>query len=392
MKEETKEKLQTLISQAIDENITAGMNMLVRKDNEEIFYTEHGFQNLEEGKKIQRNTIFRLYSMSKPITAAAAMILMEQGKLDLAQPVAEILPGYEHLMVEENGEICPAKKMLTPHYLLNMASGITYGEEDTKAGRMVQQYLQSCIERLHTDQAVTTEEFACHLGSIPLSFEPDSAWAYGLSADILGAVIEKVSGMRFGEFLETYLFKPLGMKDTGFWVPEEKISRLADAYETTEKGELLPYRGNHLVISYRKDKPPAFESGGAGLVSTIDDYARFAQMLLNKGTLDGVRVMSEKTVQFFTSGKLLPRQQEIMEQWMGLEGYTYSHLMRRCIDPGRTSVLSQKDEYGWDGWLGCYFANFPNSNMTFLVMQQKKDAGTIPLVRRLRNVILSQEL
>src|SRR5699024_7246564 len=136
------------------------------------FYTEYGYQNLEEKKPIKRNHIFRLYYMSKPITGAAAMILMEQGKLDLAQPVAEILPGYEKVMVEENGMLRPAKKPLTVHHLLNMSSGLTYGEEETKAGGMTQQYIQECMEKLDTPQAVTTEEFASHMGSIPLSFEP----------------------------------------------------------------------------------------------------------------------------------------------------------------------------------------------------------------------------
>ena len=391
MNEKTKERCRKLIEEAVSDGITAGVTMLVRRRKEEVFYTEYGFQNLEEKKPIKRNSIFRLYSMSKPITGAAAMILMEQGKLDLAQPVAEILPGYENVMVEENGMIRPAKKPLTVHHLLNMASGLTYGEEETKAGRMTQQYIQECMEKMDTPQAVTTEEFASHMGSVPFSFEPDSSWHYGLSADILGAVIEKVSVMRFGEFLETSLFAPLGMKDTGFWVPKDKGDRLADAYESAGNGKMVPYRGNHLMISYGMDKPPAFESGGAGLVSTIDDYARFAQMLLNGGSLDGVRVMSEKTARFFTSGKLLPSQQQAMEQWTGLEGYTYSHLMRRCIDPGRTSGLSCEGEYGWDSYLGSYFANFPREDMTLLIMQQKKDAGTIPLVRKLRNVLLSGE-
>lgn len=391
MNEKTKERCRELLKEAVAGGVTAGAVMLVRRKNEEVFYTEYGYQNLEEKKPIKRNHIFRLYSMSKPITGAAAMILMEQGKLDLAQPVAEILPGYEKVMVEENGMLRPTKKPLTVHHLLNMSSGLTYGEEETKAGGMTQQYIQECMEKLDTPQAVTTEEFASHMGSIPLSFEPDSSWHYGLSADILGAVIEKVSGMRFGEFLETCLFAPLGMKDTGFWVPKQKQSRLADAYESVGNGKMAPYRGNHLMISYRMDKPPAFESGGAGLVSTIDDYARFAQMLLNGGSLEGVRVMSERTARFFTAGKLLPVQQKTMEQWTGLEGYTYSHLMRRCIDPGRTSGLSCEGEYGWDSYLGSYFANFPGEDMTLLIMQQKKDAGTIPLVRKLRNVLLSGE-
>lgn len=386
--EALKERIQSLMDEAIADGTTAGISMMVRKENEELFYINRGYKNREEKSKIERDTIFRMYSMTKPITAAAVMILMEQGKLDLGQPVEEFLPGFANLKVEENGALRPAGKPVTCHYLLNMTSGLTYGGDETMAGRMIDEYLKECEAGMFTDRAVTTEEFANHIGTIPLAYDPDSSFRYGLSADILGAVIEKASGMRFGEFLEKYLFNPLGMKDTGFWVPEEKQHRLADAYELAEKGNMHPYTGNHLVISYKMDRPPAFESGGAGLVSTIDDYAKFAQMLLNEGSLNGVRILSPETVRFLTSGGLTAPQQEALGQWVGLEGYTYSHLMRRVLDTGRTSGLSREGEYGWDGWLGCYFANFPREKMTILMMQQRKDAGTIPLTRKLRNVVL----
>lgn len=389
MNETVKNTIRTLIDSAVQDGTTAGMSVLVRKNNEEIFYTARGYKNIEKREEIQRDTIFRLYSMSKPITAAAAMILMEQGRLDLAQPIAEILPGFENLMVEENGVFRAAKKPITPLYLLNMTSGLTYGEEDTKSGRMIGEYLQECEKKLFTDEAVTTEDFANHIGTIPLAFDPDSSWCYGLSADVMGALIEKISGMSFGEFLDKYIFQPLGMTDTGFWVPAEKRGRLADAYETAAKGKMVPYTGNNLAISYKMESAPAFESGGAGLVSTIDDYARFAQMLLNGGSLNGTRIMSPETVQLLVTGELRTQQQEAMNQWVGLEGCTYTHFLRRVINPGQTSGLSVRNEYGWDGWLGCYFANFPEDNMTILMMQQKRDAGTIPLTRKLRNVILA---
>lgn len=388
MEEALKEKIQNLIDEAIADGVTAGMSMLVRKEGEELFYINRGYRNREEKKDIKRDTIFRLYSMSKPITAVAAMILMEQGKLDLGQCIEDFLPGFANLKVEENGVFRPAVKPITCHSLLNMTSGLTYGDENTASGRMIGEYLQECENRMFTDKAVTTEEFANHIGTIPLAFDPDSSFKYGLSADILGAVVEKVSGMRFGEFLEKYLFAPLVMKDTGFWVPKEQQHRLADAYEMAGKGNMIPYTGNNLVISYRMSQPPAFEAGGAGLASTIDDYGKFAQMLLNEGSLNGVRILSPASVRFLTTGGLSAKQQEAMNLWVGLEGHTYSHLMRRVVDTGRTSGLSREGEYGWDGWLGCYFANFPKEQMTILMMQQRRDAGTIPLTRKLRNMLL----
>ena len=291
----------------------------------------------------------------------------------------------------EDGVPVTSQRPVRVLHLLNMTSGLTYGEEPTPEGRQVLRLIDSCMALLHTDRCVSTVEFANALGQIPLAFAPDSSWCYGFSADVLGAVIEEVSGMRFGAFLEENLFKPLNMKDTGFYVPDETYSRLAAAYETAEDASLRRYDGDYLMIRNKADAPPRYESGGAGLLSTIDDYARFAQMLLNGGSLDGTRILSPRTVQYLTSGELTPPQQAAMRRFGGHEGYTYSHLLRRLIDPGRACLMSEAGEYGWAGWLGCYFANIPGQNMTILLMQQKKGAGTSALTRKIRN-ILSAEL
>lgn len=391
MKENTKIRIARIIEEAIADGTTAGVNLLIRKNGEELFYGEYGEANREQHTKIQRDTIFRLYSMSKPITAAAAMILMEQGALDLGQQVKEILPGFDRLLVEKDGKIMPCDRPMTVLNLLNMTSGFTYGDEISAGGRETLAYLDACMGKMFSDEAVTTMEFASHMGSIPLAFEPDSSWYYGLSADILGAVIEKVSGMRFGDFLQQAIFEPLGMKDTGFWVPEDKQGRLAAAYESAGDGIMRLYTGNHLVVSNAMKIRPAFESGGAGLVSTIDDYSRFAQMLLNNGEMDGVRILAPQTVKFFRSGDLTPPQKTSLRNWETLTGFTYNHLLRRMVDPGQYVGLAVADEYGWDGWLGCYFANFPEEGVSILLMQQKKDAGTIPMTRKIRNCILSDQ-
>lgn len=389
MKYETKERIRQITEEAIAEGTMAGVQILVRQHGEEIFYEQQGYADIENQKPIQRDTIFRLYSMSKPLTAAAAMILVDQGKLDLGQQVAEILPGFADVKVETPEGVRPAKSMVLVHHLLNMTSGLTYGDDGTAAGEEITKYLEACIEKMYTDQAVSTVDFANHIGTIPLAFDPGASWQYGLSADVLGAVIEKVSGMKFGEFMQKYLFGPLGMKDTGFYVPEEKQDRLVTAYETVGKGQVIPYYGDHLVISNSMKEQPAFESGGAGLVSTIDDYSRFAQMLLNGGVLDGVRVLSKKTVEFFTHGGLNPQQQAGLDNtWaFNLTGFSYEKLMRIAVDTEKACYIAGKGEYGWDGWLGCYFANLPEDDITILLMMQKKDAGTIPYTRRVRNLI-----
>lgn len=389
MKKETKNRILKIMEETIERGDTAGANILVRKNGEEVFYGERGMADRESNQKIQRDTIFRLYSMSKPVTAAAVMILVERGVLDLAQPVADFLPGFANLHVEENGALVAPQKALTLYHLLNMTSGYSYGDGTTQGAQKTAALLEECKQKMHTEKAVSTVEFANRLGEIPLQFHPDSTWMYGLSADILGAVVEVASGMKYGEFLKKNIFEPLDMRDTNFYVPEEKQHRLAKAYQTVGK-ELQLFTEDHLVISNSMQCPPAYEAGGAGLVSTIDDYARFAQMLLNGGILEGVRILSPATVEFMTTGQLTDEQQKGLRSWNGMEGFTYANLLRIMVHPEQACTLAKKGEYGWDGWLGCYFANFPKENMSILLMQQEKDAGTTAMTRKIRNVILSE--
>lgn len=392
MNDDLEKKICGLMKQAVQNQQTAGVSLLVRKDGEELFFGACGYADIEKQEALGRDHIFRLFSMTKPVTAVAAMILVERGMLDLNMPVSEVLPGFAGAKVMEDGVPVTSQRPVRVLHLLNMTSGLTYGEEPTPEGRQVLRLIDSCMALLHTDRCVSTVEFANALGQIPLAFAPDSSWCYGFSADVLGAVIEEVSGMRFGAFLEENLFKPLNMKDTGFYVPDETYSRLAAAYETAEDASLRRYDGDYLMIRNQADAPPRYESGGAGLLSTIDDYARFAQMLLNGGSLDGTRILSPRTVQYLTSGELTPPQQAAMRRFGGHEGYTYSHLLRRLIDPGQACLMSEAGEYGWAGWLGCYFANIPGQNMTVLLMQQKKGAGTSALTRKIRNVLSSELL
>ena len=191
--------------------------------------------------------------------------------------------------------------------------------------------------------------------------------------------------MRFGEFLRKEFFEPLDMVDTGFYVPESKRNRLVTAYKRTENG-LVPWTSTHLAVGVY-DREPAFESGGAGLVSTLEDYSHFADMLLAGGTYEGRRILSPATVACMTQSQLKDAVRRDM--WDSLDGYSYGHLMRICAEPGRIAGLACEGEYGWDGWLGTYFANFPGQQMTILSMQNTVDSGTTRVVRRMRNAVLA---
>jgi CubicO group peptidase (beta-lactamase class C family) len=179
------------------------------------------------------------------------------------------------------------------------------------------------------------------------------------------------------------------MEDTGFFVPAGKRDRLVKTYAEDGNGGLKLYTGNHLGIIQKMDREPAFESGGAGLVSTIDDYAKFAQMLIKEGTLNGVQILRPRTVNYLTSGTLNADQQKSFDNWLTLSGHSYGNLMRVMTEESKAGDLGCLGEYGWDGWLGAYFCNCPKEDITILFMIQKTDAGTTSLTRKLRNIILS---
>lgn len=391
MKPDTEKKLQNILENAIAQEELAGGCLLVQKEGQELLYLEAGMADRESRKTIARDQIYRLYSMSKPITSAAIMKLMEDGKIDLAQPVSDFISSFRNPKVEEQGKLIAAKREVTVRDLLGMVSGLVYDGYDGLAGKYADSVFADMEKRLLGTKPMTTLEFAERIGAGPLAFHPGESWQYGTSADILGAIVEIASGISFGEYLEQNFFRPLNMKDTAFFVPESKKERLVTAYETGENGKLIPYKGNHLGIINAVDREPAFESGGAGLVSTVDDYARFAQMLLQYGEFDGVRVLQSETVRFMTNGSMSSElDQKYVKYFPNQNGFQYGNLLRVMKDPGRACMISHRGEYGWDGWLGCHFCNDPESQVTILFMMQKTNSGTTHLVRKLRNVIWSE--
>lgn len=383
---ELQKKLNRLLAQAVENGEIAGGNLLILRHGKKLAYCEAGLADVEKGIPYTRDTIARLYSMSKPVTAVAAMILVERGQLDIGQSLGDILPAYRNIQVWEAGERVPARRNILIHDLLSMTSGIPYPGVDD-AGQGAAAVFDEAVSRLYGDDPMTTRELADRLAQGGLSFHPGDQWMYGSSADVLGAAVEAVSGMPFSQFLETELFAPLGMLDTGFYVPANKRHRLAETYEQTQDG-MKWYPTRNLAIRYEMDVPPAFESGGAGLVSTLDDYAKFAGMLLSGGCWEGKRILSQASVDFLTHAKLTPWQQEsLWRSWESLYGYGYSNLMRIMKEPGMANFHTWKGEYGWDGWLGCYFCNSPENGITILFSCQKRDAGTMVLTRCIRNVL-----
>lgn len=379
------------IKRAVENGETAGANVLVIKNGKEKAYCEYGYADIEGGKKISRDTIFRLYSQTKPITAAAVILLVQEGKIDLGAWLSDYLPKYAESYVNRDGNRTKAEKHLTVCNLLNMTSGIPYPYENSEGGRQSGTIFWEVENGLYSDKPITTAEFARRFASVDLCFEPGEKFMYGASADILGALVEKVSGMSFRDFLLERFFEPLGMNDTDFYVPKEKSDRLAKVYDYSESG-LRELRTNHLGLAYDRDIIPAFQSGGAGLCSTLDDYAKFAAMLMNGGVYDGNRILSTESVKYLTHGGIAPHQNAQLEEgWGWMRGYTYGNLMRVCADESMTTLFSSKGEYGWDGWLGTFFSNEPSHGITLLFGTQQAGVGmTGTLVRKIKNIVMSE--
>ena len=373
------EILTRILNEAVERKEVPCANVLVVRDGREVAYAEAG-NDIQTGKPVRRDTIFRLYSQTKPITAAATALLMERGVIDLADPVQKYLPGFANQQVTAPDKtFAPVRRPATIMDMLGMTAGLSYPGDDP-AGRFAADLFDHNTRAMINGEGMSTAIFANAIGHLPLAFHPGEGYRYSTCADILGAVVEVADGRPFGRILREEFFEPLGMKDTAFWVPPDKRERFVTCARRTPLG-LEAWQGYNLCVGdYSRE--PLFQSGGAGLVSTLDDYERFAAMLLNGGELDGRRYLSPATVEWLAS----PQVREGMF-WDWDNGYNYGKLMRHCVDPGKVPGLARKGEYGWDGWLGTYFVNIPDLKATILLNQNVTDTGTSALTRKVRNAV-----
>ena len=384
------QRIDQLLQKQISDGLVKGVSACILKDGKEIYSGFFGMADEARGIKWERDTIVRLYSMSKPVTAAAAMILFDRGLLDLQDNVSWYIPGFKDQKVLTEDGLVPVGSEVKISHLFNMTSGLCYPDDNFPAGREMGKLYHEFHLEVEKGNPPDTLAYANAIGRQPLAFEPGAKWLYGTSADILGAVIEVVSGKKLGQFLKEELFEPLGMKDTDFYVPEEKLDRFAEIYEAKDEG-LVPCPWQHLGLTYLFKKAPEFESGGAGLCSTMDDYAAFATMLMNGGIYNGKRILSENAVKYLTTAQLTPEQEKTLD-WESLVGYSYGNLMRICKDEATGAGAStKKGEYGWDGWLGCFFANDPVNKYTFLYFIQRCGGLGQRPVRMMKQITYASE-
>lgn len=362
-----------IIEKSISEGQNIGSSCMILKEGRELYFKAFGYADKEAEKTLKRDSIFRLFSLTKPVTSAAVMLLIDQNILSPESKLSDFFPEFSETQCLDNeGNVVPCKTDITISHLLTMTSGLPYANCGNPSYNAAAKLFDEIMERQNAHTDITTEEFCRKAAEIPLLFEPSTKWEYGISADILGGVIEKASGMKLSRFLEKNFFEPLKMNDTGFFVPKEKLDRFTALY-SWKKDKLERNYDNHLGLT-DYTAPPAFESGGAGLVSTIGDYSKFASMLANGGVYEGKRYLSEEAFRYMTAPKLNPAQHSYL--WDKLSGYSYGALIRIMVNKESSSVKTCNGEFGWDGWTGTYFCADAKNKIAVLYFTQICGAGT----------------
>ena len=349
----------------VDEGRLAGVVTMVARHGKVIEFQATGKANIAADLPMKKDNIFRIYSMTKPITGVAMMMLFEAGKWRLDDPVAKYIPEFTDLKVyatDANGNAVLADQVhpVTMRELMSHTGGFTYGYfSNTPVDK-----LQREADVLNVDN--TLEEMIKRVAKLPLNAQPGSEFHYSISADIQGYIVQKLSGMPFEEFLEKRIFKPLNMVDTGFYVPADKLERLAEFYTYGKDGKLEVLRGG---LNHDFSAKPVLASGGGGLVSTAADYMRFCQMLLNGGILDGVRLLAPRSVELMRTNVLPPAMPTLSPgAGFGLDFAVYTDI------PAAGGYYG-KGTFYWGGAAGTWFWIDPTDDLIVIGMIQQA-AGT----------------
>ena len=394
------ERLQRIgkgLGRLIDAGHIPGTVSLVARRGKVVHFEAAGLRNVEAGLPMERDTIFRLYSQTKPVTGAAVMMLFEEGHFLLTDPIAKYLPEFAEMEVylgEQDGEIQtePAGP-ITIQQLATHTAGLTYGFFPTPVGKMYADVLDAPSETSPPD---SLEAWVAALAELPLVAQPGTEWHYSVGMDVLGRLVEVVSGMSFGEFLQQRIFDPLGMVDTGFHVPDDKLDRFAANYTPTADGGMQLADAPE-TSSYRR--PPAVEMGGGGLVGTVGDYLRFAQMLANKGEYGGQRLLGRRTVEFMTSNHLTPNfPDDPMTTLFGMLGagdrawsVGFGITGSVVTNPATSGLPVSKGTFAWGGAATTHFWVDYEEDLVGIVHTQLLPDGTYP-VRDLMQLLTYQAI
>lgn len=387
------ERLQRLtdaMHKVVDSGELSGMVTLITRHGKLVYSDVHGVQDVASKKPMTPDTIFRIYSMTKPITGVAMMMLYEEGKWLPEDPLARHIPEFANLKVFA-GVDAQGKPILqdpvhrpTVGELMSHTAGFTYGIfGDTPIDKMVRES--------NPLGAGSLQEMIEKLSKLPLAYQPGTKWQYSLSVDVQGYLVEKLSGQPLPQFLQERIFTPLGMKDTGFNVPQEKLARLATVYLAQLKNGKLdpePRAGNITKV-------PGLPSGGGGLYATAGDYLRFAQMLANDGALGDVRLLAPATVELMRSNHLAPNLQT-GEFGIGLQrmrpGFGFGYDVAVFEDPAKAGSVVGKGTYLWDGAASTFFWIDPTNDIVYVGMVQRRGSASFPSVQQMSRPLTFQAL
>jgi CubicO group peptidase (beta-lactamase class C family) len=360
MSSETLARIDPAVENLIEKKRLAGGSIIVLRKGHIVYQKQFGLANRTEKKNVKKDTLFRIYSMTKGITSAAAMMLFNEGKLDLDDPISKHLPEFKNLTVwKKNGNPVPAKPAPTIRDLLRHTAGFSYGWSRHPVDAFYKK-----AQPLNRNKSLA--EMIQAIANAPLLYQPGTQWVYGINTDILARVVEVASGKTFENFLQSRFFTPLGMPDTGFHVPAEKAHRLADVFGggagllvTTEPGKDSQFL-----------QQPAHQSGGGGLVSTINDYARFLQMIANGGIFQGKRYLKEETVKLMTTNQLPDQIPAIsLGETRHGTGFGLGFSVRTASDK-RWAPDSVIGEYGWGGMASTHYWISPKHDLIVVTMEQ----------------------
>ena len=386
-------RIDTHLARYVDDGLLAGFQVAVARDGQVVHHGTYGLRDREAGLPVQPDTIWRIYSMTKPLTSVAVMMLYEDGLLQLRQPLSDLLPEFAHPRVYTAGSAAnpgtvPALEPIRIWHLLSHTAGLTYGF--LYASPVDTMYRAAGIEFF--PPAGTTLAQACgRWAALPLLFHPGTSWNYSVATDVLGRVVEVVSGMPLDRFFAERITGPLGMVDTGFTVPAAKVDRLAGLYVAAKAGR-VPARRDDFTPDPRG--PVDYLSGGGGLVSTAADYTRFTRMLLGRGELDGVRLLGSRTLDFMTRNHLpggadIPTVGRPTTAEDAFEGVGFGLGFSVVLDPVRTEILSSPGEYAWGGLASTAFWVDPVERVTVVFFTQLVPSSTYPLRAELRALVNS---
>jgi CubicO group peptidase (beta-lactamase class C family) len=387
------ERLHAVMQQEVDQKQLAGIVTILARHGKMAEERTYGKKDIASGAPMTRDTIFRIFSMTKPVTGVAMMILYEQGKWYPLDPVSKYIPEFAHLKVfkgvDESGKMILEDPVHPPtmHELMTHTAGFTYGFfGNTVVDKM---YLDE-----HVWQSKSLQEMIDKLAKIPLLYQPGTRWVYSASMDIQGYIVEKLSGQSLPDFMQQHIFGPLGMKDCGFFVPPEKRNRFATLYASGPNGELVLNQAPTVTADDYATQP-SMPWGGGGMVSTAEDYLRFAQMLLDGGELDGVRILAPATVELMTTNHLAPNLTtgefsvgpEIMRPGLGW-GYDCAVY----TDPLKADEVVGKGTFFWLGAADTWFWVDPTNDLIFVGMTQRRIGPGEPNVEALSQPMVYQAL